>query len=500
MLYLRKVFSGGGEQEYALKMQRFADLNMQDGDPIMTFEESVLSENFETYDGMLRSAKTFGFVSWDTDNGEITLEQFPEKPEAMFEFHSDAVDSDKNGYKSFYFSGSEGGLYKLTLNSAYKKIQAQKVTGENESGESFTYFTQFKKNGENCALTGNADCGPYVFKENGGFSLISSQNKPHMQKTAMHYSRMFGVGDPSNPRRIWFSKIDDPCDFTISADAGGYIDITDIIGNTIDVISFFDTLYVFCRFGIMSVDSLAAQSDFSMENVYFSNSEIIKGSIRVCGNVIIFATRYGIYSFNGVSVTCISNKIRNFFTAGKIICRNEVSSYYHDCYFLTFHRREGEKKCGVLVFNFITGQWRIMTGHDITSMAIFRDLESEKLLVGFSGTSIVMEMGAGVFSYGGAFECVWQSPKNDFDMPNAKKRIKEVHFYAYGTGEMYFHLCADGKTESHAVQLSENEQFFRLPFKLSGDLISFKITNSAGSSINVSPVTFIYTSEREYAK
>ena len=318
MLTLRRIEDFSSRQEYAARMDGFKGLNMRDDDSVMPLEESPSAENVVAEGGRLRRAAGFDVVKWKKEDGqEVLLRQLPEEIVGLFEFQAAAAETE--GYKNLYYTAADGNLYRFVYDAALSRVQAEAVScADGITGWEYTYFTQYKSGKNNCALLGGPQCGPYVYTEGGGYALIASGVKPHMEKTAMHFSRMFGIGDPEYPQRVWFSKIGDPCDFTSSEEAGGYIDITDTIGSAIDIVSFFDTLLVFCRYGIVAVNTLSVQSDFTVENIFFSDSEILRGSVTVCGDCVLFATRYGVYSCSGSGVACVSHAIKGFFEENKI--------------------------------------------------------------------------------------------------------------------------------------------------------------------------------------
>ena len=193
MLTLRRLETLSSRQEYAARMDGFKGLNMRDDDSIMPLEESPKAENVVTEGGRLRRAKGFDIVKWKKDNGqEVLLRQLPEEIVGLFEFQ--AASSETEGYKNLYYTAADGNLYRFVYNAELSKVQAEVVScTEGITGWEYTYFTQYRSGKNNCALLGGPKCGPYVYTEDGSYTLISSAVKPHMEKTAMHFSRMFGI-------------------------------------------------------------------------------------------------------------------------------------------------------------------------------------------------------------------------------------------------------------------------------------------------------------------
>ncbi|MBR2860840.1 MAG: hypothetical protein IKB86_03290 [Clostridia bacterium] len=494
MLNVKNIANVASDREYALRQEQFAGLNMFVDESLMSIEESPCAQNVIFDGGAIKRIEGFGQTVWNWDGTSVPLRQIPESVIELFEYQS--REGVEKGYKNLYFSASDGNLYGFELSASSGKVEAVLMENSDLTAQPITYFTQYKTETANCALLGGPLCRPHVFTEGGGVKAISGKNKPYMSKTAMHYGRMFGIGDPAYPQRLWFSALNEPWNFEIGEEAGGYVEINDFIGDTIDVVSFFDTLYVFCRYGIVAVNALSTQREFSVENIYYTDSEIIKGSVCICGSTVLFATRRGIYALSGSSVSCLSNKIKNFFVENPPLCRKESSAYFNGSYYLSFHKNGGEN--GILIYSTVQHDFVIRTQADVQSMVVARDNVHEKLLVALTDALIILEWGAGDrATTSGVIDSLWRSPYNHWGIANGQKRIKEIHFTASGDGEIQFTVIADGAEESRTVELQQEPRVFRLPFDIAGDLVGLEIRNSYGSNFRVSPVTIIYTLERK---
>lgn len=490
MLTLKRV-DGVPHQEYAVRMERFGALKRQEDESLLAPEDSPEAVNVVTDDGALSRAPGFGDACWTVAGNDAVLHPLPEPVSALFEFQ--AHNSQQAGYRNFYYASAQGGLFRFIYDLENELIRASRVYGAEAANNEITYFTQFKSGNTNHALIGGPECGPYLYTEDGDLALITG-NRPFMRSTALHYGRMFGVGDPQNPQRIWFSAVNNPADFTVSEDAGGYINLTDRIGDTIEAVSFFDTLLVFCRYGIVSVNNPSLQSGFAVENLYYAQSEILPGSICICGQSVLFATQWGVYRFNGSSVVCLTESIRRFFEEEGVLCRRETSVFFHDRYFLSFHTKTG---CGILIFDWRTGHWNVHTGADVTGMAVLRDVQTEKLLMTFQGSNTVQEWGAGDHCAAqGEVTALWRSPLNDWGYAHMTKRVREVHFTASGTGDITITVQSEKKEQTRRVSLTATRKVFHLPLDVAGDKLGFSIRNCDGAYFTVSPLTFLYTLQR----
>ena len=113
------------------------------------------------------------------------------------------------------------GLYKCVLNGSELKWQMVNTT----DFSAVEYYVNYRKDSGDCLVFGPGveDNNMYLWSK---FTQPPSpvETAPQLSSAVVHYERMFGVGDPEHVNRIWFSAQFDPTDFTVSLDAGGYID------------------------------------------------------------------------------------------------------------------------------------------------------------------------------------------------------------------------------------------------------------------------------------
>lgn len=495
MLSLKKVNFPEPKTEYLVKMREFKGVNLSCDQGLVALEESPYAVNTDCSQGCLSRSKGFGDVAFEYLGQEKPLAPLSVKIVKIFELREGG--GQKSGYKNFYFSATDGNLYRFIYNDAKGRFEVMPVESENINGI-YTYFTQYKYLSKDRALLGGDECEPYLFEaESGNYSVLTGGNLPKMSRTAVHYSRMFGVGDKAHPQRIWFSALYSYCNFEISEEEGGYIDITDNVGDTLDVVSFLDTLYIFCRYGIIALNAVGEQRNFSLENVYHSGSEIISGSICVCGDNILFCTRNGVYAFNGISVSCISAKIHNFFVENNLATNQACSAWYKGCYFVSYLENKNGAR-GVLIYDSNVDQWQILDNIFVSELAILRDNGNEKLVAALDGGTRMALWGSAQNN-----ECatsLWKSAKNDFGLPATKKMFKELHFIASGDGTINISIICDEKRQMRKVKLSPEKKAYGLKFDISGNCVSFEIENQDGCNFNILPITFIYSAEREQTK
>lgn len=496
MLNLKKVNLPEPKTEYIVKMREFKGLNLSCDQGLVPIEESPQAYNVDCSQGTLSRAAGFGDATLDYLGNEKTISSLPSRIVKLFELREGG--NRKTGYNNFYFSADNGKLYKFIYNDADDCFEANSVDAEFESSGKYTYFTQYKYLSKDRVLLGGDEAEPCLYEvADGRCVLLTGGNLPKMSRTAVHYSRTFGIGDKEHPQRIWFSALYSHCNFEVSEEEGGYIDITDNIGDTIDVISFFDTLYVFCRYGIVALNTLGQERDYSLENVYYSSSEIIPGSVCVCGGNILFCTCGGVYAFNGISVSLLSAKIRNFFIDKDIASDEVCSVWYKGNYFVSYFENTNKTR-GVLIYDSNVDKWQVLDNVFVSALIYFKDNKTEKLIAALDGGSRLAVWGGK--RNNGCPPSIWKSTENDFGLPATKKMFREVHFVASGDGIINISLVCDNKRQTRKVELSPQKKSYGLRFDVSGSCVRFEIENEDGCYFNILPITFIYSAEREQAK
>lgn len=73
---------------------------------------------------------------------------------------------------------------------------------------------------------------------------------------------------------------------------------------------------MFWQYGITRVKAYNYQSEFTVSDIYSCDSEILKDSVCLCSDQIIFAAKDGVYAFDGYSVQRISDKISGIINEG----------------------------------------------------------------------------------------------------------------------------------------------------------------------------------------
>lgn len=196
------------------------------------------------------------------------------------------------------------------------------------------------------------------------------------------------AGDAS---KVWYCIIGNPELIGSDSKYTGSISLDDERGYARKVLTFKENLYAFRDYGITRINYYT-QSDIEVKHVYFSASQIIADTITVCGDIITFMTRDGIYSFNGVNVEklvfgfeklidqnnfytkcgCMQDKLYlalrlNFDDGKQILC--ETKDYRNNA---------------IIVINLSDKSYEMIRGVDVSTMLVLKTSVMEKVLVTFN--------------------------------------------------------------------------------------------------------------------
>lgn len=248
----------------------------------------------------------------------------------------------------------------------------------------------------------------------------------------------------------------------------GYINLDDELGYARKVVVYNEDVYIFRDYGISKINNF--KNDLSVSQIYLSNTKIYSNTVCVSGNVILFMTKDGLYTFNGVKVNKLKVQFFNNFTFD---IKNAVASSLGEKYYLALKINfDDDKKVlceqdeyvnnAMLVIDTTNSTYQIIRGVDIKSLLPIKTDVFEKMLVVFNSAhkDIIGEVVNKSKCVDDNLPKFW-SCKNLVDSPNTKlftklsvnsdegvkftlkHENKETNFTTYkkGTNEFMFKIC-----------------------------------------------------------
>ncbi len=351
--------------------------------------------------------------------------------------------------------------------------------------------TSYNLNGVDTLLVFSKSTGMYTWVEGGVANKI--ENVPCISSMCIHNERLF-VTSVENERRVWFSDDLNPTNFSTSLDEGGFIDLVDDFGRSNKVVSFEGYLYVFRDYNIARITAYAEQENFSVSQLYVGSGRIIKDTVVVCGNKIMYLATDGLYSFNGSSSTRISLGINNIFDDNN---HSAIAGFCNGCYYLACrlnfdddpdNETIGDLDNNALVrFDVNSKKLTILRGVDIRDISVINDTKSSFVLVS-------VKMGEnyklGLIDNSGMIfdevtEKVWLTAESDYNYPDRQKLIKEI--YLETDKDCIVRISVDGKTKDFSVKGKDGISVIKPRLKGTKIAVSFlsKTTNTRIANVQV---------------
>ena len=221
-----------------------------------------------------------------------------------------------------------------------------------------------------------------------GYSPYTISDVPIITSMCMNEGVLFcTIVDPAI--KIWYATNLDAENVGNISKNSGFISLEDDLGYARKIVTFNESVYVFRDYGITKVNYL--KGTISVNQVYLSNTKIYTDTIASCGNVILFLTQDGIYSFNGVKVSKLNIDLSNL----NFNCDNAVASSLQNKYYLSLRINFNDNKLilcenqnyvnnALIVVDVTNNTYEIVRGVDIKSMLPVKTEMFEKMLVIFN--------------------------------------------------------------------------------------------------------------------
>ncbi len=290
-------------------------------------------------------------------------------------------------------------------------------------------------------------------------------NVPPLLSCAVHYDQFFGITDTNRNELIY----QDNLDLTNYDGADNKeIEFLDQRGAFNKLVTFNDYIYLFREYGITRMSQYSTSGNFSFTHLYTSTSKIYENSISVCGDLVFFVTRDGIYSFNGSSVKKICEDYDSYF---KNLDNTNCSScsldgkYYlatrcnfNDDVVLECENETGYVNNVLIEVDIETEIVDILRGVDIKKVTALDVPYFSKIIACFNGNN---KGHLGELTHNGKIfsatnSKLWQSFKTDLDFKGKLKRIKEIILNTETNCDVL--IESDIETKTYSFEGSSKEQ------------------------------------------
>lgn len=292
-----------------------------------------------------------------------------------------------------YFPNLGKDVYRLLVYGDDKKIYLNQVLRYSSSlhwlyemeFESAPITLAYKKQ-ENDAIIISDGKQMKIWETN--YTPYTVYNTPIITDMCMHEGVLFCcLKEPAF--KIWYATDLNPEKVGDINSYSGYITLPEGLGNANRVITFDENIYVIREYGISKISYI--QKSFTVSEVYASNAQIFANTACVCGNLFLFMTTDGLYTFNGARVTKNEiNFLKNMEINHNMTASSLASKYYLACK-LDFEDGKQilceENECvnnALVVIDVDDYSYEIVRGVDIKKLQPLKTDIFEKMLVVFN--------------------------------------------------------------------------------------------------------------------
>jgi len=381
--------------------------------------------------------------------------------ESIFEFKD--VDSTVT-----FLSGGDGKLFKGTTTQTQVQVYLTDETtpvvtsftgnrwqfqslleGTGETARSYAIATQKNNTALVYRRSGPSYTGPYIFQRIG----TDYGNKPTGVTTfdpdccLSAFGRMWVAGLNSNPSTIYFSKMNEPANFSDSG--SGVLDISTVVGGNDSIVALAqhnNYLIIFCTHHIVVYSGAISPASMQLADVINGIGCIARDSVQATGTDLIFLSRSGVRSLNrtiqekSLPMRELSLNIKDDLSSYLAVetLTNIRSVYYEDdaFYLITF---PGSR---IMVYFDLrvplpNGAARATTWKtdDGTLFKAFCNTETRELLLGVPN---------GIAKYSGyldntaTYDFEYYTAASDMGQPTSNKLLKKAELMIIGSGEQDF--------------------------------------------------------------
>ena len=446
---------------------------------VLGWEYSPETLNFAVDGGVLTGKLGIDAARGFVKNMPEAYWNIPDLPDSsgirrIFHFRRDlAADADRLVVQTI-----GGDFYEIDLFTASSTWSAIEGLHADEDAVAVNY----KYDGKNILIVSAPDLAITVYD---GTTATPVTNGLKFAALEVHGERVFGV---YNGKRgsVWFSDNLDPTDWTVSADAGGYIAFGDDCGDAIGLVSFLGYLYIFRERGIYRLTAYGDQGEFMLKKLFTSTGCIYKDTIALCGDRIMFLTDEGIFSFDGYSATPAVKEFPD------IEYPSHCRAAYHDgAYWLSCFTDIGELAIGVCTTDALVrcdlrdGSLAVLAGEDILTMCAVRSHTADDIVFAVDtdeGCRLASVAENGLV-FGTPTPKIYRSPYGDL-FSSALKTVLDVTLTTRFAAEL--RVITDGEAHSFALPASDAPQTVFVG--KSGVKIGIELRSSSGLAHITQPV------------
>jgi len=252
--------------------------------------------------------------------------------------------------------------------------------------ESAPICLAFKKNNKDTIILSSED---KMMIWEAGFTPTEIQNTPIITSMCMCDGNLFcTLKYPAY--RIWHCSNLNAENIGSNNSFSGYLSLEDELGNARKVLTFNEDVFVFRDYGITKIN--VYKKSLSTKQIYASNTKIFSNTVTLCGNLILFLTVDGLYSFDGAKVVKLNLNIDNMLSiSNDTALASSLGNNYYLALRLNFEddehilcETENYSNNAILIYNFVTSEFQIIRGVDVGGFFPIKTDVFEKMVLTFN--------------------------------------------------------------------------------------------------------------------
>ncbi|AZV56082.1 hypothetical protein [Clostridium sp. AWRP] len=324
-----------------------------------------------------------------------------------------------------------------------------------------------------------------------------TESPPKGSMIELNHERVWLAGDVDFPNRVYFSKDLDIDDWTIPIDEGeanqhgGLIDVPTWDGGIIIGLKvLFGDLFVFKNRNIFRIFG-TYPGNYELEQVCSTTGAISDRSIVSGPSAVYFASKEGIYAFNGTSANLVSQKIRDTWkNINQDYIKNAVGIFYDNKYYLAVPEGNSTTNNLLIKYNTEDGNFTFIRGLEINDFIEFNGN------MYFSNDSGVYNMFQSEDLNTNGYEANWTTGKLNFGASNAVKRTEKMYFLGSGNGKIQISIENEkGKKKTVKLPLPSTEKMFKKRIRNRGRTLKFSFSSVEGSKFKLKDMQITYETE-----
>ncbi len=317
--------------------------------------------------------------------------------------------------------------------------------------------------------------------------ITNYSDTPKVLNMCLHNERLFAVSN-DDINTVWFSGLYNPIEWNVSLDGAGYVTIPDERGKMLNLVSFYDYVYLFREYGISKISAYGDQTSFYVDNLFLKHGKIYGNSITVCGDYIVFLASDGLYKFDGINCTKLM-PCYDLYLNG-VDNENCTGVYFDNKLYLRINMMLNDViENVVIVYDFKRNSNYVLKGFNLKQLLC---LNAEKYsLIGVTNDNTLVKIDDSGAIFGKATHKFWRNCLTDFGITEKNKCLYK---FSLETDEMV-EVIINCDEELYYYELTKYDNEINVDIR--GKLFSITIISDTPKARVVEPTLyFSYLRER----